>query len=132
MVQAEAANTKEMPQIAEVIYNRLSDGIPLGIDATIRYGLNNWTEPLTNSELATDSPYNTRLVAGLPPTPIGNPGLAAIEAAAKPTQGNLLYFVVKPGTCGHAFFDNEADFNAAVAEYNTAREAAGGKSPDTC
>jgi hypothetical protein len=132
MVQAEAANTDEMPQIAEVIYNRLSDGTPLGIDATIRYGLNNWTEPLTNSELATDSPYNTRLVAGLPPTPIGNPGLAAIEAAAKPAEGNLLYFVVKPGTCGHAFFDNEADFNAAVAEYNTAREAAGGKSPDTC
>jgi hypothetical protein len=132
MVQAEAANTDEMPQIAEVLYNRLSQGIPLGIDATVRYAVGNYTQPLTQSELAVDSPYNTRIVAGLPPGPIGNPGLAAIEAAAEPAKGDLLYFVVKPGTCGHAFFDNEEDFNAAVAEYNTAREAAGGKSPDTC
>ena len=132
MVQAEAANTEEMPQIAEVIYNRLSAGDTLGIDATTRYAVNNWTKPLTPEELASTSPYNTRVVAGLPPGPIGNPGLAAIEAAAKPAQGDLYYFVVKPGTCGHAFFETDAEFQQAVAEYNSARAAAGGKSPDAC
>jgi hypothetical protein len=132
MIQAEAANTEEMPQIAEVIYNRLSASDTLGIDATTRYAVNNWTKPLTPEELASTSPYNTRVVAGLPPGPIGNPGLAAIEAAAKPDQGDLYYFVVKPGTCGHAFFETDAEFQQAVAEYNSAREAAGGKSPDAC
>jgi hypothetical protein len=132
MVQAEAGNTDEMPQIAEVIYNRLSSGTPLGIDATIRYATGNYTKPLTDSELAIDSAYNTRVNAGLPPGPIGNPGLDAIQAAAKPAQGNLLFFVAKPGTCGHAFFETEEEFNNAVAEYNAARAANGGKSPTDC
>jgi cell division protein YceG involved in septum cleavage len=132
MVQAEAGNEGEMKEISEVIYNRLSQGIPLGIDATTRYAVGNFTTPLTQSELADPSPYNTRVNAGLPPGPINNPGLAAIDAAANPAQGDLLYFVAKPGACGHEFFDNEADFNAAVAEYNAAREAAGGKSPTSC
>jgi hypothetical protein len=132
MVQAEAGNEGEMDQIGEVIYNRLSLGIPLGIDATIRYATGNYTKPLTDSELAISSPYNTRLNAGLPPGPIGNPGLAAIDAAANPDQGKLLYFVAKPGTCGHAFFETESEFEAAVAQYNAAREANGGKSPTSC
>jgi YceG-like family len=132
MVQAEAGNEGEMDQIAEVIYNRLSQGIPLGIDATIRYATGNYTKPLTNSELAISSPYNTRLNAGLPPGPIGNPGLAAIDAAANPAQGKLLFFVAKPGTCGHGFFETQSEFDAAVAQYNAARDAAGGKSPTSC
>ena len=60
--------------------------MPLGIDATIRYYENNWTRPLRVSELERDSPYNTRLNRGLPPTPIGNPGLASIKAAANPAR----------------------------------------------
>ena len=71
--------------------------MPLGIDATIRFATHNWTRPLRVSELNRDSPYNTRLRRGLPPTPIGNPGLASLKAAARPAKVSYLYYVVKPG-----------------------------------
>ena len=113
--------------VAAVIYNRLHEGMPLGIDATTRFATGNYTEPLTESELAVDSPYNTRTNAGLPPGPIGSPGLASIEAAAHPAKADYLFYVVKPGTCGElAFSSTEAEFEADVARYNEAREAAGG------
>ncbi|HKB50015.1 MAG TPA: endolytic transglycosylase MltG [Solirubrobacterales bacterium] len=133
MVEREAQLAKERPLIAAVIYNRLHEGMPLGIDATIRFATGNYEKPLTESELAVDSPYNTRLNAGLPPGPIDSPGLASIEAAAHPAQVGYLYYVVKPGTCGEdSFSSSTAQFEADVARYNEAREAAGGKSPDTC
>ncbi len=133
MVEREAQLEKERPLIAAVIYNRLHEGMPLGIDATIRFATGNYDQPLTESELALESPYNTRLHTGLPPGPIGNPGLASLEAAAHPAKVDYLYYVVKPGTCGEdAFSSNAAEFEADVAAYNEAREAAGGKSPDTC
>jgi UPF0755 protein len=133
MVEREALLEKERPLIAAVIYNRLHEGMPLGIDATIRFATGNFDQPLTESELAVDSPYNTRLHTGLPPGPIGNPGLASIEAAAHPAKVDYLYYVVKPGTCGEdAFSSNASEFEADVARYNEAREAAGGESPDTC
>jgi cell division protein YceG involved in septum cleavage len=133
MVEEEAQLDEERRLIAAVIYNRLREGIPLGIDATVRFATDNYDEPLTESELATDSPYNTRVNAGLPPGPISSPGLASIEAAARPAQVNYLYYVVEPGTCGeHAFSSTDAEFQADVARYNEAREAAGGESPDSC
>jgi uncharacterized YceG family protein len=133
MIEREAQLEKERPLIAAVIYNRLHDGMPLGIDATIRFATGNYDEPLTESELAVDSPYNTRTHAGLPPGPIGSPGLASIEAAAHPAKVDYLYYVVKPGACGeHSFSSSAAQFEADVARYDEAREAAGGKSPDTC
>jgi UPF0755 protein len=133
MIEREVQVPEERPKVAAVIYNRLAQGMPLGIDATIRFAVDNFTKPLTQSELAVDSPYNTRTVAGLPPGPIGNPGLESIEAAAKPAKGDFLYYVVKPGTCGeHVFTASEDEFNQAAAEYEAAREAAGGKSPDNC
>ena len=133
MVEREAMLESERPLIAAVIYNRLHEGIPLGIDATIRFATGNYTEPLTESELAVDSPYNTRTNAGLPPGPIGNPGLASIEAAAHPAKVGYLYYVVKPGACGeHSFSSSSAQFEADVARYNEARAAAGGNSPDSC
>jgi peptidoglycan lytic transglycosylase G len=133
MVEREAQLEKERPLIAAVIYNRLHAGMPLGIDATIRFATGNYDQPLTESELAVDSPYNTRLHAGLPPGPIGNPGLASLEAAAHPARVDYLYYVVKPGTCGEdAFSSTAAEFEADVAAYNEAREAAGGESPDSC
>lgn len=133
MVEREAQLEDERPLIAAVIYNRLREGMPLGIDATIRFATGNYDEPLTESELAVDSPYNTRLNAGLPPGPIGSPGLASIEAAAHPAKVDYLYYVVKPGACGeHSFSSSAAEFEADVAAYNEAREAAGGESPDTC
>ena len=133
MVEEEAQLDEERALIAAVIYNRLREGIPLGIDATIRFATGNYGDPLTESELAIDSPYNTRLNAGLPPAPISSPGLASIEAAARPAEVDYLYYVVKPGTCGeHSFSSSDAEFEADVARYNEAREAAGGESPDTC
>ena len=133
MVEEEAQLDSERRQIAAVIYNRLREGIPLGIDATVRFATGNYTEPLTESELATDSPYNTRLNAGLPPGPISSPGLASLEAAARPAGVDYLYYVVEPGTCGeHSFSSTDAEFQRDVARYNEAREAAGGQSPDSC
>ncbi|MFP5361930.1 MAG: endolytic transglycosylase MltG [Thermoleophilia bacterium] len=133
MVEREAQLAKERPLIAAVIYNRLKDGMPLGIDATSRYALQKPSGALTQSELELDSPYNTRRRAGLPPTPIGNPGLSSIRAAAAPANVDYRYFVVKPGTCGeHAFSKTNEQFQRDSQRYNRAREAAGGKSPTTC
>jgi UPF0755 protein len=133
MVEREARVAKERPLIAAVIVNRLREDLPLGIDATIRYATQNWTKPLTESQLQRDSPFNTRLHRGLPPSPIGNPGLASIRAAANPSSRDYLYYVVKPGTCGeHAFSRSEAQFQRDVDRYNAARAAAGGKSPTKC
>jgi uncharacterized YceG family protein len=133
MVEREVAVARERPLVAAVIYNRLRDGMFLGIDATLRFALDNWTQPLKISELNSDTPYNTRNHAGLPPGPIGNPGLASIEAAAHPAKVPYLFYVVKPGTCGeHAFSSTDAQFERDVQRYNDAREAAGGKSPTRC
>lgn len=133
MVEREAQLGSERPLIAAVIYNRLREGMALGIDATIRFATGNYSQPLTESELAVDSPYNTRLNSGLPPGPIDSPGLASIEAAAHPAKVDHLFYVVKPGTCGeHAFSSTDAQFQADVARYNSARAAAGGASPDSC
>src|SRR5262249_49485894 len=111
MIEREAQLARERPMIAEVIYNRIRQGIPLGIDATTRYERNNWDRPLTDADFSRNSPYNTRTHKDLPPTPIGNPGLASIQAAAHPDSGKLLYYVVKPGTCGeHAFSTTYAQF----------------------
>jgi UPF0755 protein len=90
--------------VAAVIYNRLRARMPLGIDATLRYGLNiSPTESIHESQLQSDSPYNTRKHAGLPPTPIANPGLASMEAAANPAKVNYLYFVRTPDKKHHFF-----------------------------
>jgi UPF0755 protein len=133
MIEREADLNRERPMIAEVVYNRLKQGIPLGIDATTRYEINDFTRPLTAADFARNSPYNTRLNKDLPPTPIGNPGLASIQAAAHPSQGKLLYYVVKPGVCGeHAFSTTYAQFLKDAQRYSNARAAKGGNSPTTC
>jgi uncharacterized YceG family protein len=133
MVEREAMLDRERPLISAVIYNRLKQGMPLGIDATIRYYLNDWDHPLKQSQLALPTGYNTRNHQGLPPGPIGNPGLKSIQAAAHPAPTDYLFYVVKPGTCGeHAFSSTDAQFQRDVNRYNDARNAKGGKSPTTC
>jgi UPF0755 protein len=133
MIEREAQLDRERPLIASVIYNRLSKGEPLGIDATTRYATENWDQPLTQSQLAVDSPYNTRLNAGLPPGPIGNPGLESIRAAAKPAQSDYMFYVVKPNTCGeHAFSRTVDEFTRDSQSYNSERAARGGQSPQDC
>jgi uncharacterized YceG family protein len=133
MVEREASLDRERPLIAAVIYNRLKQGIPLGIDATIRFATGNWTRPLRVSELQINSGYNTRTHQGLPPGPIGNPGLASLKAAAHPAHVNYLFYVVKPcGNGAHAFSSSDAQFQRDVAKYNAARAKKGGKSPAQC
>jgi peptidoglycan lytic transglycosylase G len=119
--------------VASVIYNRLHEGMPLGIDSTIRFATGNYSQPLTESELAVDSPYNTRTRAGLPPGPINSPGLDAIQAAAHPAKTDYLFYVTEPGACNKLTFSHtEAEFQRDAERYEAAREAAGGNSPDTC
>ena len=133
MVEREAQVPKDRRLVAAVIYNRLAAGMTLGIDATLRYELNDYTHALTATELALDTPYNTRVHRGLPPTPISNPGLASMAAAADPAAVSYLYYVNKPGTCGElAFATSYSQFLADSAAYNAARNAAGGRSPTTC
>jgi uncharacterized YceG family protein len=111
MIEKEAVAPEERPKIARVIYNRLHHGMTLGIDATIRYAFRvPGTESLRESQLNSDNPYNTRKRLGLPPTPIANPGLASIQAAAHPVAGDWLYFVRKPDKVHHFFTASERDF----------------------
>ena len=122
MIEKETAVPRERRLVAAVIYNRLRNRMPLGIDATIRYGLDiPGTESLTKEALRTDSPYNTRLRTGLPPTPIANPGLASIRAAANPARGvDYLYYVRKPNSKAHFFTANESEFLRKVCEFGYA------------
>ncbi len=131
MVDREVAVAKERPLVAAVIYNRLRRGMPLAIDATTRYEFNNYEDQITQSQLESPSAYNTRTHLGLPPTPIGNPGLDAIRAAAHPAKVNYLFYVVKPGTCEHNFAANEAQFEQFNAQYQQALQEQGG-SPTEC
>jgi uncharacterized YceG family protein len=104
MVEKETLSPDERQLVSAVIYNRLRRGMPLQIDATVRYGLNiPPTESIRRSQLDSDSPYNTRKRTGLPPTPIANPGLASLQAAAHPAKVNYLYFVRKPDKKHHFF-----------------------------
>jgi len=120
LVEEEALAPDERPKIARVIYNRLHAHMNLGIDATTRYGLHvPGTKSLTESELNSSNPYNTRNphILGLPPTPIANPGLASIQAAAHPAAGDWLYFVRKPDRIHHYFTANYNDFLAHEQKY---------------
>ena len=118
MVEKETVVAAERKLVAAVIYNRLRNRMPLGIDATIRYGRNvPGTEPLKQSDLESDDPYNTRKRQGLPPTPIANPGLASMRAAANPARVDYLYFVRKGESNRHFFTASEAEFCAKSLEY---------------
>jgi UPF0755 protein len=122
LIEREAQLDKERALISSVIYNRLKAGTPLGIDATLRYELNMWDRPLRVSELERDTPYNTRTRRDLPPTPIGNPGLKSLRAAADPARTDYFFFVRKPGKSGeHAFSETDAEFQRDVARYQASR-----------
>jgi UPF0755 protein len=111
MIEGEAQVPSERAKISAVIYNRLRAHMALQIDATTRYGLHiPPTQSLTQSELHSDNPYNTRDRPGLPPTPIGNPGLASLKAAAHPANVDYLYYVRLPDHRHHYFTSNYQDF----------------------
>jgi uncharacterized YceG family protein len=136
MVEREAQTPRDRPLIAAVIYNRLRQGMPLGIDATLYYaielqkGVATYTRELDSAQLRIDSPYNTRIHAGLPPTPISNPGLESIEAAAHPARVLYLYYVLAPDGCGeHVFSRTFAEFERNAAAYRAALARNGGHPP---
>ncbi len=109
LVEREAKVPEDRPQVARVIYNRLNKKMPLQIDASLLYGKPKGTK-LTSSDLKTDGPYNTYTRKGLPPTPICNPGKAALDAAAHPSAGTALYYVLVDASGRHAFTDNYQEF----------------------
>jgi len=118
MIEKEAVVPSERKLVAAVIYNRLRNRMQLGIDATIRYGRDvPGTEPLKQSDLESDDPYNTRKRLGLPPTPISNPGIASMRAAAHPSDVDYLYYVRKPDGVHHFFTASSAEFCQRSLEY---------------
>jgi UPF0755 protein len=118
MVEKETVVPAERKLVAAVMYNRLRNRMPLGIDATIRYGRNvPGTEPLKQSDIESDNPFNTRRRLGLPPTPIANPGLASMRAAAHPAKVDYLYFVRIGNSNRHFFTASEAEFCQKSLEY---------------
>jgi UPF0755 protein len=111
MIEKEVIAPDERALVAAVIYNRLHARMVLGIDATIRYALKvPGTKSLLESQLNDPTPYNTRKHAGLPPTPIANPGLASMQAAAHPANVDYLYFVRKPDRIHHFFTASAREF----------------------
>ena len=116
IVQREGRLDSDFPKIAEVFYNRLTRGMTLGSDATLYYIKPLGYGLLTASDLKIDSPYNTRLHAGLPPTPIVSPGELALKAALDPPSGPYLYFVTIDKAGHAAFATNQADFDRLVAQ----------------
>ena len=120
MVEEEAKVPGDRPKIARVIYNRLARGMSLGLDTTVEYALQQRIVNITNKQLATPSPYNTRLHAGLPPTPISSPGQAAIQAALAPTPGDWIYFVLAAKDGSQYFTASYSDFQRATAQARAA------------
>ncbi|MFF8387162.1 endolytic transglycosylase MltG [Streptomyces kanasensis] len=123
IVQAEADTAEDMGKVARVIHNRLASGMPLQMDSTLNYALGRSTLDTSHADTRIDSPYNTYVGTGLPPTPIGNPGEQAVHAAIDPPPGDWLYFVtVRPGDT--RFTDDYAEQQRNVEEFNAHRRSA--------
>lgn len=116
LVESEAKLDSERPKIARVIYNRLAKGEMLGIDASVLYAIGQRKTNLTSRDLRTDSPYNTRLKTGLPPTPINSPGQASIRAALNPAPGDWMYYVLTETDGTHYFSKTLAEHERATAD----------------
>lgn len=123
MVELEAAVDPERPRIAGVIENRLRRGMKLQIDATVLYGLQEWRELAIRELTSVKSPYNTYLIPGLPPGPIGSPGLASIKGALEPEKHDFLYYVARPNRT-HFFSTTYAGHEAAILRARKERQAA--------
>ncbi len=102
LAEKEAVSTEDRAKVAAVIYNRLKENMTLGLDVTVRYALDKWTGELTAEDLKVDSPYNTRVHKGLPPSPIANPGVETLRAALEPADVDYLYFIANKD--GKLFF----------------------------
>lgn len=117
IIEKETGNKNEYRLISSVFHNRLKKGMMLQADPTVIYGLPDFDGNIRKSDLSYDSPYNTYRYRGLPPGPISNPGLLAIEAAYKPAETNYFYFVATKSEGRHYFSSNLREHNRAVAKY---------------
>jgi UPF0755 protein len=120
IIEKETAVASERPLVATVFYNRLRLGMALQSDPTVIYGIPDFSGNLTRADLMRPTPFNTYVVSGLPPSPIANPGIAAIDAALAPAEAPYLYFVSK-NDGSHQFSVTLAEHNRAVAEYQRPR-----------
>jgi UPF0755 protein len=113
LIEEETKVPSERPMVARVIYNRIRQKIPLGIDATSRYEAELEGRDRSKVDFTSNSPFNTRKSKGLPPTPIASPGRASIEAALHPADGPWTYYVLKDADGSHFFTDSNSEFIAA-------------------
>ena len=120
IIEREGVERSELPLISAVFWNRLKLDMPLQADPTVQYAVGKGRQALTRADLQVDHPFNTYRRVGLPPGPIANPGLPAIQAAAHPARVNYLYFVSLDDR-RHQFSQSLADHNDAVARYRLAR-----------
>ena len=118
LIEKEAGSDAERSTIASVIYNRLAQGMPLQIDATVLYATGKSEIDPEAGDLQIESPYNTYVVKGLPAGPISNPGLASIKAALAPAKTNYLYYALDTATGTHKFFKTYAEHKSFVATQN--------------
>ena len=120
IVEKETGQTLERPLIARVFLNRLHKGMRLQTDPTVIYGIKDFDGNLTRHHLREYTPYNTYVIKGLPPGPIGSPGRAAIEAVMQPARGSYYYFVSK-NDGSHYFSKSLTEHNRAVNKYQKRR-----------
>jgi UPF0755 protein len=116
LIEKEAVSPSERPLIASVFNNRLKKGMRLQSDPTAVYGVRAFGGKVSKTDIERPTPYNTYLIPGLPPGPIGNPGSAAIEAVLHPAQTSYLYFVARQDG-SHQFSDTLDQHNQAVRQY---------------
>lgn len=116
ILEREVQSDNDMTVVSGILWKRVDDGVGLDADATVRYALKKWDGPLTVQDLASESPYNTRQWRGLPPGPISNPGLRALQAALRPQSSDYYYYLSTPD--GKTIFSKDLDeHNANKAKY---------------
>lgn len=113
IVEAEVPHSQDRPIVAGIFWSRLEKAVPLQSDATLNYAIGGHNARLTAEQLKIDSPYNTYVYGGLPPTPIGNPGLDAIKAAIYPQKTDYFFFLSTP--------EGETIFSRTLSEHNAAK-----------
>lgn len=124
VIEAETRVDSERVIVASVYCNRLRRNMRLDADPTVIYGLGGLDRPLYRRDLRRDTPFNTYMHKGLPPTPINSPGLAALEAAANPAETEYLFFVAD-NEGGHRFSRTNAEHNRAIREIRSNRARPG-------